>query len=173
MQSHYILSVTCDDKPGIVDTLASAMKACGASWLESRLAHLSGKFVGVVQIAMPEGSSGELESCIQALEKQGIIVRCERLTQTDTSSADITMLFSAVGPDQRGIVQEIAKAFSQHAINIEELETSLSSMPYSGEPIFEAKGKLSVPSDFDTGDLQEKLDSIANDLALDIDLENL
>ncbi|WP_096087594.1 glycine cleavage system protein R [Agaribacterium haliotis] len=171
MQKHYILSVTSDDKPGLVEAIASVVEGCGGNWLESRLAHLSGKFVGVVRIAIEKSAAEKLLQQLKALKQDGIDISAADIPSGETSKAPSNARFSAVGPDRSGIIKEISRAFSRHNINVEELESDLSSMPYSGEPIFEARGTLSVPADLELRSLHEKMDAIANDLGLDLDVE--
>lgn len=172
MQTQFILTVTSSDKPGVVEAVALVIEQQGGSWLESRLAHLGGKFAGVVTTQIPNENTALFTSALNALSSQGILVACDQI-ETETSPRVKTARFTAVGPDQRGIVKEISKAFAAQNINVEELETSLSSMPYSGEPLFEAEGKLSVPSNVDLQDIQEKLDNIGNELAMDIAIKEI
>jgi len=172
MQSHLLLTISSKDKLGVIEAISSAVEGVGANWLESRLAHLSGKFLGIVRISVDPAKTGELATALNALEAEGIQVGIEEPADTEASQeAGTSMQFSAVGPDRTGIVKEIASALSSKGINVEELETNLSSMPYSGEPIFEAQGLLSVPGSVDTKALFETLDSIANDLGIDFELE--
>ena len=79
--------------------------------------------------------------------------------------------FSVMGNDRPGIVHEIAQAFAGRNINMGELETACSSMPWSGEPMFEANGSIEVPASVDMEDLYTQLDTIADELAIDIRLE--
>ncbi len=65
-------------------------------------------------------------------------------------------------------MRELSKALVKSKINLAELETALSSMPYSGDPLFEATGRLEIPSGADLSELHETLDAIADALALDI-----
>lgn len=171
MQKHYILSVNSDDKPGVVETISSCIQAYDGSWLESRLAHLAGKFAGVIHIHIADSNQEGLEEALHALEAQGIHILFEPIISPNAAQECDKAHFTTVGPDRTGIVKEIASAFVQQGLNVEELETNLSSMPYSGEPIFEAEGDLSLPAGFDLNELQSKLDTIANDLGLDFTIE--
>ena len=173
MQAHLLLSVSSQDKPGVVEAISSVIEGCGGSWLESRLAHLSGKFVGVIRVRIDESRRAELQGTLQELSISGISISVETQDEArgHAENNNIVAKFSAIGPDRVGIVKEISSAFVRKGINVEELETNLSSMPYSGEPIFEATGLISVPGSVDIKELHEKLDAIANDLGLSLELE--
>jgi glycine cleavage system regulatory protein len=48
-----VLTVIGADRPGLVETLAQTIAEHGASWLESRMAHLAGHFVGLLRVSVP------------------------------------------------------------------------------------------------------------------------
>lgn len=171
MQSHLLLSISSEDKPGVIEAISTQVEQCGGNWLESRLAHLSGRFVGVVRVAIDNSKKEELATNLLKLELDGININIDTPIESDKPKPRTQLAFNAIGPDRTGIVKEISSAFSSKGINVEELETTLSSMPYSGAPIFEAQGFISLPSGVEQKQLQEILDVIANDLGLDLELE--
>ena len=171
MPQHFILSVISDDKPGIIKTIADAVSTHGGSWLESRLAHLDGKFAGIVRVCVGDEAAPLLTEALMQLKQSGITIQLEPLNVTVKTGSTRTAKFTLAGPDRTGIVRELAHAFAQHNINVEELTTHCSSMPYSGDPLFEASGKLQIPGGEGLEPLLEQLDAIADKLALDIRLE--
>ncbi|MFL0808814.1 MAG: cellulose-binding protein [Agarilytica sp.] len=170
MNSHILVSVISDDKPGVVEAIAESISKLGGNWLESKLSQLSGKFAGVIRVSIAAESRRELETALFALESQGIWVKCEQLSDSKETRASQQAYVHVLGPDRPGIVRELSKALVQRDINLAELETSLSSMPYSGDPLFEAKGVLQIPEASELSDLHTSLDEIADNLALDISL---
>lgn len=170
MQKQCVLTVSSPDKPGVVEKISQAVNSVDGSWLESKLAHLCGKFVGVVCISIAEKNIDDLRTKISELNKAGIHILCEELLPANAPKEALIAEFTAVGPDRTGIIKEISSAFAQQGINVEQLETTLSSMPYSGDPMFNASGRLSLPQSLDMKDLYERLDNIANNLGLDLDV---
>lgn len=169
MLSHILVSVISDDKPGIVEAIAETISSEGGNWLESRLSQLSGKFAGVIRVSIAAQQQSKLEDKLALLSAREIWIKCDAVNppqQEDlpSTSAQIHVL----GPDRPGIVRELSKALVKSNINLAELETSLSSMPYSGDPLFEATGQLEIPPGSDLAELHERLDEIADNLALDI-----
>jgi glycine cleavage system regulatory protein len=172
MTEHLLISVISDDKPGVVKAIASAVSSHGGNWLESRLAQLAGKFAGVIRIAINPEDKTALCNALAELSQQGIKAVVDTAEdKAVVSKGGKTADFTAVGPDRKGIVYEISQAFTQYNINVDELTTRYSSMPYSGEPLFEAYGTLSVPAGTDWDKLQDQLDEIADALAMDITLD--
>ena len=77
-----------------------------------------------------------------------------------------------VGADRPGIVSEIAGVLADNAVSIVEIESATADAPMSGQPIFEASLALSVPPDLATEALQRDLEALANELMVDIDIDD-
>lgn len=170
MNNFLVLTVISDDKPGVVELLARTISQHQGNWLESRMSHLAGKFAGILQVAIAAEQQAALTSALEALSGKGLKVVVEAAKVLDKPACR-SYHFSVVGADRPGIVYEIAQAFAGRNINMDELETSYSSMPWSGEPLFEATGVIEVPEAVDMDALWEQLDVIADELAVDIRLE--
>lgn len=170
MQTQLVLTIISDDKPGVVELLAQTITQYQGNWLESRMAHLAGKFAGILQVSVSSEQHTALVGALMALADQGLKVVVETALST-IKPAGKEFYFSVMGNDRPGIVHEIAQAFAGRNINMGELETACSSMPWSGEPLFEANGSIEVPSSVDMDELYTQLDTIADELAIDIRLE--
>jgi glycine cleavage system regulatory protein len=60
MSVSLVLTVIGDDRPGLVEQLATAVSLHHGNWLESSMSNLSGKFAGIVCVNVPEGNSRPL-----------------------------------------------------------------------------------------------------------------
>ncbi|WP_083608020.1 glycine cleavage system protein R [Teredinibacter haidensis] len=173
MMKNLIVTLISDDKPGIVETVASVIAEHQGNWLESQLAQLAGKFAGVIRVQIDAAHEPALVADLEQLSSKQINVFVDSgSNNSPTPPANEILRFHATGPDRPGIVKEISHALAQYAINVEKLDTRLSSMPYSGEPLFEAEGSMAVPANLDKNELAERLDAIANELAMDISLQD-
>jgi len=170
MQSQLVLTIISDDKPGVVELLAQTITRHQGNWLESRMAQLAGKFAGILHISVDSESDAALREALGNLADQGLKIVVESATNS-LKPAGKEFQFSVVGNDRPGIVFEIAQAFARRHINMSELETACSSMPWSGEPMFEATGLIHVPKSVDMNELYEQLDTIAEELAVDVRLD--
>ncbi|RYY75988.1 MAG: cellulose-binding protein [Gammaproteobacteria bacterium] len=170
MQTQLVLTIISDDKPGVVEALAQTIAQHQGNWLESRMAQLAGKFAGILQIAVDTENEAALRRALDNLAHQGLKIITESSAET-VKTFGKEFQFSVVGNDRPGIVFEIAQAFASRHINMSELETACSSMPWSGEPMFEATGLILVPKTVDMNELYDQLDTIADELAVDVRLE--
>lgn len=171
MNTQLVLTVLSDDRPGVVEQLAQTISQHHGNWLESRMAQLAGKFAGILQVAVALEYQDQLRAALNDLNSKGFKIVVETAVNT-TRQECREFSFSVVGNDRPGIVREIAQAFAARHINMGELETACSSMPWSGEPLFEATGVIEVPKAVDMNELYDYLDKIADELAVDIRLES-
>jgi len=166
----YIITFIGDDRPGLVEQLSRTVECNGGNWHESSLAQLGGKFTGLVLVSLPAANVENLEAELKALSASGLSVR---ITPTGPAPAaggrGITL--TVLGPDRPGIVREISHALARRRINVVEMESRVDSAAMSGEPLFRASIRAQVPEDTDLTDLEASLETIANQMTLDIDLE--
>jgi glycine cleavage system regulatory protein len=170
VNTYLVLTVISDDRPGVVELLAQTISRHQGNWLESRMAHLAGKFAGILQVAVAPENQDSLREALLGLTDKGFKIVVETATGVDKPACR-EFHFSVIGNDRPGIVHEIAQAFASRNINMDELETDYSSMPWSGEPLFEATGIILVPEDVDMDALHDQMDVIADELAVDIRIE--
>lgn len=163
-----VVTLLGTDRPGIVARLAKVAADAGASWQESKMARLAGKFAGVVRLEVPADSLAELERAIATLDAEGLKLTIERgAAQTGRHGLSIDLL----GLDRPGIVRDVSAALARHRVNIDELETDVVSASMSGEPLFHARIHLLLPRDVDLGALKGDLEAIADELMVDLTLD--
>jgi len=173
MNSSVICTFVGRDKPGLVESLAKAVDACHGSWLESSSAQLAGQFAGIVRIAIDETHLATLQQRIAALQSKEL-----QLQLRDGESGQIAspsgspLQLTAVGNDRPGIVHEISQALAAAGLNVIKMDTSLSSAAMSGDTLFHSRMLLSKPDGGDIDALESQLDSIAERLTIEIDLDD-
>ena len=69
MQISLVMTLISPDRTGLVESIARAVAAHGGNWLESRMAHLAGKFAGILRIEVPADKAAALQSALAELEK--------------------------------------------------------------------------------------------------------
>lgn len=164
-----ILTVIGDDRPGLVGELSAAISAQQGNWLESSMAHLAGKFAGIVKVAVPAGRADALKASLAGLK--GLKVTAETSAPRPAAAAGRHLKLSLVGHDRIGIVREVSQVLARHAVNVEDLSTRTSSAPMSAEIMFHADIELLAEPDLDARALTAELERISNDLMVDINLD--
>ena len=169
-QQQLVITLLSDDRPGIVKHVADSIALAKGNWLESRMSQLAGKFAGILKVSVEESHVSSLTQELEALSHSGIQVLIDKANTLEHNLQLSTLAFELIGADRVGIISEIAQAFSEKGISIDELETHCSSTPWSGEPLFEATGVLLAPKQLNKHDLLDQLDIIEEKLGITISL---
>jgi len=166
MQQLLVITFTSSDRPGIVDTLATVVRAHDGNWESSRMASLAGRFAGILQVAVDTERADDLVAALQQIEGMGVLVDrgSEWLPAMNRLRLELT------GDDRPGIVREVAHALASAGVNIEELETETVEAPMSGGLLFRATAELCAPESLPIEQLRKSLEAIAQDLMVEITL---
>ncbi len=171
MSVSLVLTVIGDDKPGLVDTLSQALVDHEANWLESRMSHLAGKFAGILLASVPDANARALTDALRDFESRGLGIVVEESAAAESAETYRSLNLSLVGQDRPGIVHDISHVLASRKINIDELNTECSSASWSGETLFHASARLRIPPAVSIDELREILEGLANELMVDIALD--
>ena len=173
MQVPIVMTVIGQDRPGLVELVASIVARHEGNWLESRMCRLGGEFAGILRIHVDSEKEPALLEELETLEAQGLtVVACSERKVPETRSGRLATL-ELVGQDRPGIVREISRVLASQGVNVEELTTECSSAPMSGEELFRAKARLQLPESCALADLRQELERIAGNLVVDVVIAEL
>jgi len=172
MKKYLVITVIGADRPGLVELLARTLVAHDANWLESRMANLAGRFAGMVEADVPEANYEQLVAALEKLRAEGLNVMVDSGLAEQGAGSFREVQLELIGQDRVGIVQEISSALARQGVSIEELHTESESASMSGETLFRARAELRVPDDLDMEALQQGLEVLADELMVDINLDN-
>ena len=165
-----VLTLIGPDRPGLVESLAQPIARHGGNWLESRMAHLGGKFAGILRVEIPPDKVAAVVEELRDLDRHGLRVVVEESPAEPQGGARHLMELDLEGLDRPGIVREISHLLAERGVNIEELSTERSKAAMSGEALFRARARLDVPQSCDTATLRSTLERIATDLMVRVTL---
>jgi glycine cleavage system regulatory protein len=172
MPASLILTIVGPDRPGLVNLISERVTAFGGNWLESRMANLAGQFAGIVHLHVPESNAEPLLVALRELEAQGLRIVATRGAEGARGAVGRRMKLELVGQDRPGIVRDISHALASRGVSIEELVTDCVSGSMSGENLVRASAQLLVPSHVATVHLRDSLEALANDLMVDLTLDD-
>ncbi|MEL6893634.1 MAG: ACT domain-containing protein [Actinomycetota bacterium] len=167
-----ILTVIGDDRPGLVQTLADVVVRGGGTWNQSSMSRLGSKFAGIVEVGVSDDVADTLAADLTSIGDDVLNVVVER-SGAEPSAIGRAVTLELVGQDRPGIVHEISEALAGLGVGIDDLETTTSSAPMSGEQLFEARAVLAVPDSVERSMLAEALEAIAHELMVDLELADL
>ena len=166
MNTHLVLTVIGDDRPGLVGELARVISAYRGNWLRSSMAQLADKFAGIVEIAVAGTDAEGLRDALAGMTHLKVAV--EAAGGQKSAFAGRRLKLALVGHDRIGIVSEVSQVLARHAVNVEKLDTRTATAPMSAEILFHADAELTADASLDAGALIAELERISNELMVDI-----
>jgi glycine cleavage system regulatory protein len=171
MSTSVVLTVVADDHPGIVETLSEVLTRHGGNWTESSMMTLAGKFAGILLVQVATAEVDAFISALEDLEASGLKVIAQRSGAASIVDEAQEFSIELVGQDHPGIVHDITQVLAGLGINVQELETTVQSASMSGESLFMAHARIIVPTAVSLDQLQDEMEELANELMVDIKLE--
>jgi len=169
-----VITLIGTDRPGIVEAVAATVADHGGNWLEGRMAHLAGKFAGILRVEVAEERASALQAALARLEDAGLRIVAEPGGPPASGSGDFhAMEVELLGLDRPGLVREISRLLASRRINVEELSSDVYSAPMAGDAMFRARARVHVPAPIEIEELRRSLERLAGDLMVDIRLAEI
>ena len=168
MEGVLVLTISGQDRAGLVEKLADVIAAHAGNWEHCRMAHLAGRFVGLLEVTVAADKQQDLESALRTISDLDVLI----VAGTACSELESLRQFDleVVGSDHPGIVRDVFKALARAGVNVEELSTKAYSAPDTGAMLFEAKARLACDPGIEREDIRRQLEQIAQDVMVDIRL---
>lgn len=170
MEGVLILTISGKDRAGLVEKLADVVAAHGGNWEHCRMAHLAGRFVGLLEVTVSGDKQQDLEVALRTISDLDVMIAA------GTARSEVEPLrqfdLEVLGSDHPGIVRDVFKSLALAGVNVEELSTKAFNAPDSGGMLFEAKARLGCSPGIDREDIRAQLEQIAQDVMVDIRISN-
>ena len=171
MKTFFVITVTCPDRPGIVERVTEVIVAHGGNWEASRMAHLGGEFAGMVLVSVAADRADALAQSLRELAEPPMTVAVKVTQPPSTSVAGLRdYRFQLTGADHEGIVHTVAAYLASQGINVEDMETDVVSAPVTASPLFRMVAQLHVPQRLTDECLRANLADIADREGVDIEI---
>jgi len=170
MKKYLVVTITCPDRPGIVEGITEQVLAHSANWEDSRMARLGGDFAGIVLISVPEENAQALtqELMKMADDTTTVVVKTTQDVPATPGPEDKLFNFSLTGADHEGIVHKVSAYLADQGINVESMDTNVVPAPMSAAPLFRMTAVIKVPAGLTIDSLIESLNDIGDEEGVDI-----
>jgi len=164
-----VITIVGEDRPGIVEDLSSRVAEHGGNWLSSSMSNLAGQFAGIIEVAVSDEEREALAAAIGGLPGLQVhsVVGDAPLDVAGRPVAELEV----VGLDQPGIVKRLTAVLKQSDVNLLQFASWCEPAPNTGETLFRAMVEFVVHEALDMEQLQERLEALAGELAVDIELD--
>ncbi|HVV81421.1 MAG TPA: ACT domain-containing protein [Kofleriaceae bacterium] len=168
MRDSLVLTVVGPDRTGLVEALAAQISAAGGNWEASHMARLAGQFAGILLVTIAPDATGTLLSALKALDAHGLAVTIHAAGDAADVPSTHTAFLELTGDDRVGIVRDVARVLAARGVNVEELESEVTSAPMSGEALFTARAVLRIPAEHSLALVRADLEALASELMVDL-----
>lgn len=179
MRKRFIMTAFGKDRPGFIADISQLIYENRCNLEDSTMTNLSDEFA---MIFLFDGT--EDDSMGEPLEKR-LLRECRRLEKEKGISAFVREISPEItkpkenaknktlhveGLDQAGIVYKISRYLADRDVNISNFDSRMSHSPQTGASMYTIDIQIEVPEGFPAAELDEDLNSIGNELNVDITL---
>ncbi|MBK8903202.1 MAG: transcriptional regulator [Anaerolineaceae bacterium] len=175
MQKQLVITVTGNDRVGIVDDVTKIILAYQANVEASRMARLGGEFAMLMLVSVAEDQRSGLEESLNNLRSQGfeLAIRPTEPTAAQSFVGWCSYQIGVRGADHEGIIHEVAHQLAEQGANVEAIDTSTEDAPFGGTKLFTMSATVLAPPTLSQASLQEELDAVGQELNVDITVVQL
>ncbi len=173
MPEKYIaVSAMGHDRVGLADDIVSWIENAGGNVESSKMTVLGGEFAVIILVS---GNAAVVQKIAGEAPAQSEEIGIQLCTTTTSAPHPIeggrpyTVESSSL--DSPGIMHSITREIRSLGITIEDLDTSSSTAPWTGTPVFRMKALVILPASQHVADFREHLENLAHERDLDIRLE--
>lgn len=171
MTTSLVVTLIGPDRPGLVSAVSDKAAEFGANWADSLMANLAGRFAGIVHLQVPAKNAAALTAALRGLESPGMRISVAAGEPAPAATSTRRLNLDLVGQDRPGIIKSISHELAQRGISIEKLQTHIESGAMSAEQMFQMHAALMVPAMLNEEELRAGLEGLANELMVDITLD--
>ena len=176
MKKYFLLTAFGKDRPGIVAGVSEVLFDLGGDIEDASMTRLGGEFSMMLITALPAATSpAQIEKRFRPLQKKlGLRVALKSIPPAmarRSKEGPPKFLLSVYGTDRPGIVHQIAMALSKRQVSITDLQTKVIGSPQ--KPVYVMLLEVQVPAALDLDDLRTDLDTLRQDLKVEISLQDI
>jgi glycine cleavage system transcriptional repressor len=170
---YLVVTAVGRDKRGTVEKITDIVVKHHANIEESKMARLGGEFAVIMLLSLSVENQDKITTGFESLQTHGLMITCRAtdFARLQKFRGYVPYEISVVGADHEGIVNHIARYLATEQINIEEMDTTVSHAPNTGTPLFAMSAKVQAPPQISLGQLRNKLEKVAEELDVDIDVK--
>ena len=136
------------------------------------MARLGGEFAMLMLVSVSAEGLDQLSRGVLSLQDEGYTVTARETEQADPAkhAGWVPYQVEVTGADHEGIIHNVTHRLAERSINIESMDTGTVTASMSGTPLFTMTAVVLVPPDLTYRALQSDLQTVADDLNVDIDV---
>ena len=171
MRKNLVVTVTGNDKVGIVEEVTGLMLNYGANVESSKMARLGGEFAMLMLVSVSAERFDELREGVRGLRDDEYKISTRETSRgaqkfAGWQSCDLEVR----GADHEGLIHEITSYLAEQGVSVESMDTGSEPAPMSGGTLFTMSAVVLVPPALDVEALQDDLEDVGNRINVDTSL---
>ncbi|MEJ2481050.1 MAG: ACT domain-containing protein [Acidihalobacter sp.] len=168
MNTHLVVSIVGEDRPGIVESIADVVREAGCNLEDSRMSVLGGAFAMILLARGNWNTTTKLEKALDRLaQSMELVVTTQRTQRREPHGDFVPYGVDVVALDQPGIVHELSNFFASRGVNIQNMTTATYAAPHTGSPMFSLHMTVEIPGHAHLATLRDEFLDLCDDLNLD------
>lgn len=162
-----VIAAVGEDRPGLVNELSRLVHRLNLNIEDSRMTVLGGEFAVLMSVSGGDDDLAQLEAGLATVCANAGLAHLFRRTQTRAQASTTAYRVTVVAMDHPGIVNGIARFFSERGINIRDLHTDTERAAHTGTPIFNLSMTVELHDQVDVAELARSFDGFCDAEDLD------
>lgn len=170
MKTYMILFLVGRDRPGIVDDVSTVLFEKKANIEDSRMATLGGCFSIMILMSFPDEMKAGIYAGLEELKAMGFEASLHEAGDPAAvpRRAGLPLRLEVTAMDHPGIVRKVVRILRAHDVNVESLNTRVTTAPLSGHPLFDLDLEAFVPAEKSIAAIKKELSDLAFKENLDL-----
>lgn len=172
LENKFIMTAFGKDRPGIVAEIAELIFENRCRLEDSNMGRLADEFTLILLLSgTGENLQEKLSTECKRLEREkniSVFIRPLDYERPVEKNGDDLCTIKVDGIDQAGIVYKVSKLLAENRINIETLRSRKKFLPNTGTAMYAMEITATLPETVTRDDLSKKLESLSNEIHLDI-----
>jgi len=175
MQKRLVITLTGNDRVGIVERVTKIILAYQGNVDASRMARLGGEFAMLMLISIAEEQLADLETAFNELRNEGfeLVIRPTERGFSKKFAGWHHYRIEVRGADHEGIIHEITRYLAKEGANVETIDTGTEDAPFGGTLLFTMSAKVVAPPNLSQAVVEEALEAIGDQMNVDVSVAPL
>lgn len=172
MQNHLVITLTGDDRVGVVDDVTKLILANNANVESSRMARLGGVFAMLMMVAVAAENQAALQAALDGLRTQGFEIAVRETVRgvSKKFAGWHNFQITVRGADHEGIIHEITHLLALQGASMESVDTGTEDAPFGAMKLFTMDATVFAPPNLSLETLQEELAEAGDQLNVDVSI---
>ncbi|BCS87569.1 ACT domain-containing protein [Pseudodesulfovibrio sediminis] len=167
MQQTFITTVTGEDSPELLKSLAQRTRTFGGEWLSSKVIKTSGRFAALMKVSIPTSKEEELMSTLQT-DYPDLMFSNSSLSPLDKENIQ-TVSLTIDSTDRPGLTKDICKIFEDMNIIIDSMEIHRFPVVLIGKTVYNAKLVISMSINMREATLEAMFSDLSENVRVTLD----